>query len=76
MEEKILNLFLYQHKLKFNEIEKQLPERSNKLAYHLKKLITKGILEKQGDNYQLTKTSEHLIPYLSNKKSILPVVLI
>jgi len=44
MEDKILRLFLFDHKLKFNEIEKVLKIRSNKLAYHLKKLVSKGVL--------------------------------
>jgi len=76
MEKNILELFLFNHKLKFSEIEKQLKIRSNKLSYHLKNLVKKGILEKQEETYQLSKTSEHLIPYLSDKKSPLPVLLV
>lgn len=76
MEKQILNLFLYNNYLKFNEIEKFLKTRSNKLAYHIKQLIKKGILIKKQGHYSLSKTSEHLIPYLSNKKSVLPVILI
>ena len=76
MERKILDLFLYNNKLKFNEIEKNLKTRSNKLSYHLKKLVKKGILIKKQDNYLLSETAEFLIPYLSNKKAVLPVVLI
>jgi len=76
MERKILDLFLFSHKLKFNEIENALNVRSNKLSYHLKGLVTKGILEKKGGTYQLSDTSEYLIPYLSERKSPLPVMLI
>ncbi len=76
IERKILDLFLYSHKLKFNEIEKSLKIRSNKLSYHLKNLIEKGILQKQNEFYFLTETSEFLIPYLSEKDSVLPVILI
>ena len=76
MEEKILKLFLKNHSLKFNEIEKLLKTRSNKLNYHLKKLVSKNILEKQNSIYKLSKTSEYLIPYLSDKKAVLPVILI
>lgn len=76
MEKQILNLFLFNTKLKFNEIEKFLKIRSNKLDYHLKKLFKEGILEKVGENYQLTETAEYLIPYISDKKSVLPVILI
>ena len=74
MEQKILALFLYHEKLKFNEIEKLLKTRSNKLAYHLKNLVRKNILMKEKDRYKLAK--ENLIPYLSEKDSALPVVLI
>ena len=76
MEEKILQVFLYNHKLKFNEIEKQLNIRSNKLAYHIKNLEKKGIITKDKDFYRLSDTAEELIPYLTEKKSVLPVILI
>ena len=76
MEKKILEQFLYATKLKFNEIEKALGVRSNKLNYHLKKLIEKGILEKSGNNYSLSESSEYLIPYLSEKNHVLSVLLI
>ncbi len=74
MEKEILNLFLYNRNLKFNEIEKKIGERSNKLAYHMKNLVKKGVLAKEGDFYRLSK--ENIIPYLSKKNHILPVVLI
>jgi len=76
MESKILELFLYNNKLKFNEIEKNLKTRSNKLSYHLKQLTKKGILTKKQEYYELSETAEHLIPYLSDKKAVLPVILI
>jgi ADP-ribose pyrophosphatase YjhB (NUDIX family) len=76
MENKILDLFLYNNKLKFNEIEKLLKTRSNKLAYHIKQLIKKEILIKKQEYYSLSKTSEYLIPYLSKKKAVLPVILV
>lgn len=76
MERKILDLFLFDNKLKFNEIEKKLGIRSNKLVYHLKNLVGKGILVKEGEYYCLSESSEHLIPYLSDKQAPLPVVLI
>lgn len=76
MDNKILDLFLYNNKLKFNEIEKNLKERSNKLAYHIKNLLEKGILVKEKNYYSLSETFEYLIPYLSEKKAILPVILI
>jgi|SRR3989344_1745174 len=74
--EKVIGVFLYDQKLKFNEIEKLTKIRSNKLTYYLKELTKKGILEKDKEYYKLTDTSESLIPYLSSKKSPLPIVLI
>lgn len=76
MEQKILKQFLYHKKLKFNEIEKALGIRSNKLNYHLQKLVQKEILIKKGSTYELAETAEHIIPYLSDKKQVLPVLLI
>ena len=75
-EQKILELFLFNNNLKFNEIEKLIKIRSNKLAYHIKSLIKKGVLIKERENYSLSETAEYLIPYLSNKKAVLPVVLV
>ncbi len=72
----ILKLFQYAEKLKFSEIEKALNVRSNKLSYHLNNLTKKGVLTKEGDYYKLSESSEHIIPYLVEKKSPLPVVLI
>ncbi len=76
MKEKILSVFLYNNKLKFNEIEKQLGIRSNKLAYHLKNLEKEEILVKKDETYKLSEAAEKLIPYLTSKKSVLPVILI
>ncbi len=76
IEKEILKLFTHNHKLKFSEMQKNLEIRSNKLTYHLKNLIKKQILEKQNNQYQLTQSAENLIPYLSDKKPILPVILI
>ncbi len=76
MEKEILSIFLTNKRLKFNEIEKLLHTRSNKLDYHLKKLINKKILEKKNEFYQLSENSELLIPYISDKNALLPVVLI
>jgi len=76
METKILEQFLYSHKLKFSEIEKGLKVRSNKLNYHLQKLIGKGVLVKSGDKYSLSESSEYIIPYLSSKKHVLTVLLV
>lgn len=76
IENNILELFTLNEKLKFSEIESLIKIRSNKLAYYLKNLIKKGILEKSGELYRLSETAENLIPYYSEKTSPLPVVLI
>jgi ADP-ribose pyrophosphatase YjhB (NUDIX family) len=76
MERKILTLFVQNEKMKFSDIEKALSTRSNKLTYHLKNLMKKGILEKEDIYYKISKEYEHLIPYISDKHSPLPVVLI
>jgi|APSaa5957512622_1039677.scaffolds.fasta_scaffold00055_33 ADP-ribose pyrophosphatase YjhB (NUDIX family) len=76
MEQKILQTFLYNHKLKFNQIEKLLKERSNKLAYHLNNLKNKGILTKTKETYQLSPSAEPIIPHITKKQSPLPVILI
>ena len=76
IENKILRLFTLNENLKFNEIEKLIGERSNKIAYHLKILVKKSVLEKNNETYKLTETAENLIPYFSEKTSPLPVVLI
>jgi len=76
MEQEVISQFLYNHKLKFNEIEKGSKIRSNKLSYYIKKLKEKGILIKEKDFYKLSEKAEKLIPYSTNKQAILPVILI
>jgi ADP-ribose pyrophosphatase YjhB (NUDIX family) len=76
LEKNILELFTYNYKLKFNQIEKLINERSNKISYHLKNLIKKNILIKEKEFYKLSENSEFLIPYLSEKNSVLSVLLI
>ncbi len=72
----ILKLFQYHQKMKFSDIEKALKVRSNKLAYHLKNLTKRGFLIKENNYYYLSENTESLIPYLSDKKAMLPVILI
>ncbi len=75
-QEQIVKLFLFHKKLKFNEIEKLVKIRSNKIDYHLKKLVKKGVIIKENKDYHLSESSESLIPYLSEKNAVLPVILI
>jgi ADP-ribose pyrophosphatase YjhB (NUDIX family) len=78
--EQIFKLFLEKDKLKFSEIEKEIKIRSNMVSYHLEKMLEEGILEKKGQYYYLTKTSERYIPIFShlvgNDLSPLPVILV
>ena len=76
MEQKILQTFLHNRKLKFNQIEKLLKTRSNKLSYHIKKLENKGILRKSENAYELSPSAEPRIPHITHKQSPLPVILI
>ena len=76
MKQVILNLFTFHEKLKFNEIEKLLKQRSNKLAYHLNKFVKKGVLEIKNKEYSLTPAVEYIIPYLSDKKAVLPIIIV
>lgn len=72
----ILPLFQYNQKLRFSDIERALKVRSNKLTYHLRNLTKKGLLSKEGNYYLLSESSEQMIPYLSDRKAITPVILI
>ena len=76
MEQKILYLFTKNSELSFNQIEKQLKIMSNKLSYHLQKLVSSKILEKADSKYKLSAENEYLIPYISDKKATIPVILV
>jgi ADP-ribose pyrophosphatase YjhB (NUDIX family) len=76
MKNEILKAFLYNDTLKFNEIEKKTRIRSNKLAYYLREMVLAGVLSKKEDGYSLSEEFEKAIPYISDKRSVLPVVLI
>ena len=76
MKQEIISQFLYKEKLRFSEIEKNTKIRSNKLAYYIKNLTRKGILIKEGETYRLSDNFESIIPYISEKQAILPVVLV
>ncbi len=72
----ILKLFQYEEKLSFTDIQAALKIRSNKLAYHLKKLTKNKILIKEDGYYALSEATECLVPYMAEKKSVLTVILI
>ncbi|GEM_PF-5669759 len=68
MEDKILKRFSRYEKLKFNNLKKEMP--SNKLSYHLKKLISEKLLEKKDDFYFMTDKGEEKLCYLEDKGSL------
>ncbi len=76
MENKILHVFLYNDKLKFNEIEKLTKLRSNVLAYYLKNFEKEKIIIKDGDTYSLSGEFEYIIPYIGAREAALPAILI
>jgi len=68
MEDKILKRFSQHKKLKFNDLKEE--DESNKLSYHLKKLIAENLLEKKEDYYFLTDKGEEKLCYLEDKGSL------
>lgn len=68
MEDKILKRFSRHKKLKFNDLKEET--ESNKLSYHLKKLIEENLLEKNEDLYTLTDKGEEKLCYLEDKGSL------
>src|SRR3989344_2410791 len=76
MENSILKSFLYDKHLKFSEIEKKLSSRSNKISYHLTNMVKEGKLIKENELYSLSENNQKLIPYLTDKNSVLAILLI
>ncbi len=78
--EEIFKLFLDRFRLKFNEIEKAIKIRSNKLAYHINKMQKEGLVEKKNEYYLLTKNAEKYLPIFSNiigrELSPTPIILV
>ena len=75
--EKIFELFLYTHRLRFSDIEKQISIRSNLLAHEIQCMQKEGILEKKSEYYSLTKNAEKKIPYWSKEQeSSLNIILV
>lgn len=76
--EDIFKLFIDSEKLKFSEIEKRIGIRSNMVSYHLGEMVKEGLLEKQGDHYQLTAKAETYIPLfeLVTGQEISPVAVV
>ncbi len=74
-EKKIFRQFIYSEKLSFTQILNKTKIESNLLAYFLKRLIKKELLEKDSDKkYSLTKKGEKLIPYYTDTESLNPLV--
>lgn len=72
----IFRQFLYTHRLRFSELEKLTSLRSNDLAYHLKKMVEDGLLDKDDQTYSLSSSAEKMIPYFADDASPLPAVLV
>ncbi len=52
-----------QGKCKFNDLKKEVKIDSNKLAYHLKKLINSGFIVLQNGKYVLSEECNNIFPY-------------
>lgn len=76
MKNSILSQFLYDNKLKFSQIENKLKCRSNNLSYHLKNMVKNDQLVKEKDEYKLSENTTKLIPYITDKNSVISVILI
>ena len=68
MEDKILKRFSRHKKLKFNDLKEET--ESNKLSYHLKKLIQENLITKNEDFYFLTDKGEEKLCYLQDKDQL------
>jgi ADP-ribose pyrophosphatase YjhB (NUDIX family) len=73
----ILSCFCHAPVLRFAGIVKRTTERSNLVAYHLKRLVAQGIVLKDNDQYRLAPEAEFFLPYLNTREKLkLAVVLI
>lgn len=70
--------FVQSPALRFSELRRGTGLRSNMLAYVLNRLVRKGVLNKNGDLYELTREAVKSIPYYHDEDALspLPVVLI
>lgn len=76
LDETIVRLFSRQENLSFGDIRRGVGTRSNKLAYHLSKLVADGTLIKVESAYALADNHRRLIPYMSDEPAAMPVVLV
>ena len=56
----VLKTLLYQPNMQFNKLWKIVGGESNTFAYHLKKLITKELIEKRDESYSLSISGREL----------------
>lgn len=76
-EKKIFKQFVYAKKLSFSEVLAKTKIPSNLLAYFLKKLLKKGVLQKSREGkYQLSSRGEKLLPFYTEQDSITPLVVL
>ena len=72
----IFRQFLYNEGLRFNQIEKKTGIRSNELAYLIKRMVSDGILKKEGDFYSVTSKYEKQIPLFHEESETAPLPVI
>jgi ADP-ribose pyrophosphatase YjhB (NUDIX family) len=76
-EGKIFKQFVYNDELTFSEIFKKTKISSNLLAYFLKKMVDKKIIEKKkSGKYALSNKGEKLIPFYTEQESLTPLVVL
>ena len=76
-ERKLFKQFVYAERLSFSEIAKKSKIPTNLLAYFLKKMQKKGILQKASSGlYELSSVGEKLLPFFTETESITPLVVV
>ncbi|MEI7960992.1 MAG: NUDIX domain-containing protein [archaeon] len=74
---KLFKQFVYAERLSFSEIARRSKIPSNLLAYFVKKMVKKGILQKTSEgSYELSSKGEKLLPFYTEIESITPLVVV
>ncbi len=76
--DELLKIFLYKRSASFTDLADSLRVPSNKLSYHLNKLVQREVLEKIGNRYTLTESSRLFLPYFDSllNRSKYPLVVV
>lgn len=76
-ERKLFKQFVYAERLSFSQLVKKTKVPSNLIAYFLKKMLSKSILQKTSAGlYELSSKGEKLLPFYTEQESINPLVVI